>query len=215
MTASAMRHSARARQERAWLPISDAARALGVSTSTLRAWSADGRVPHVRTAGGHRRFNPVALADWLATNPDPATPRAERSTHVAPRPQAADALVQRIDRIAELAAAGHGGEPCRITRDRVMVLAHALRTGRLGDALERADAFGRAHGAAGSPAERALEAAVGFERAVDDALAEPPVVLSRDDRDHVSATVRRITVRVADSWATATAHGSPGQRSVA
>lgn len=210
-----MRHSARARQERAWLPISDAARALGVSTSTLRAWSAEGRVPHVRTAGGHRRFNPVALADWLATNPDPATPRTERSTHVMPRPAAADALIARIDRIAELSADQHGGEAARITRDRVMVLAHALRTGRLGEALERAEAFGRAHGLAGSSAERALEAAVGFERAVDDALAEPPVLLSGDDRDHVSATIRRITVRIADAWATATAMGRPEGRSAA
>lgn len=210
-----MRHSARARQERAWLPISDAARALGVSTSTLRAWSAEGRVPHVRTAGGHRRFNPVALADWLATNPDPATPRTERSTHVMPRPAAAGALIARIDRIAELSADQHGGEAARITRERVMVLAHALRTGRLGEALERAEAFGRAHGLAGSSAERALEAAVGFERAVDDALAEPPVLLSGDDRDHVSATIRRITVRIADAWATATAMGRPEGRSAA
>lgn len=210
-----MRHSARARQERAWLPISDAARALGVSTSTLRAWSAEGRVPHVRTAGGHRRFNPTALADWLATNPDPATPRTERSTHVSPRPRAADVLLERIDRIAELASDGHGGEPARVTRDRVMLLADALRTGRLGEALDRAESFGRAHGAAGSPAERALEAAVSFERAVDEALAETPASLPRDDRDQVSATVRRITVRIADAWATATADGRAEGRAAA
>jgi len=206
-----MRHSTRARQERAWLPISDAARALGVSTSTLRAWSAEGRVPHVRTAGGHRRFNPAALADWLATSPDPATPRTERSTHVSPRPAAADALADRIERIADLAADAHGGDPPRVTRDRVLVLAQALRTGRLGEALERADAFGRAHGAAGSPAERALEPALRFERAVDEALSEPPMALTPDDRDHVSATIRRITVRVADSWAAATAEGRAPQ----
>ena len=38
------------------LSVSAAARLLGVSSSSLRAWAAAGRVPHVRTPGGHRRF---------------------------------------------------------------------------------------------------------------------------------------------------------------
>ena len=57
------------RQEGPWLSVSAAARALGVSPSTLRLWASEGRVPHVRTAGGHRRFDPEALRQWLARQP--------------------------------------------------------------------------------------------------------------------------------------------------
>ena len=78
--------------DRAWLPISAAARALGVSTSTLRAWAANGQVPHVR--------------GW------------------------------------------------------VLVVAQALRTGRMADALERAGAHGRAHGLAGSSARATMAGAL-------------------------------------------------------
>jgi excisionase family DNA binding protein len=196
--------SARTRQARAWLPISDAAKALGVSTSTLRAWAADGQVPHVRTAGGHRRFNPDALAEWIAERPEAATPREERSTHARPCPAAADVLLQRADRIAELA---NGVPGHRAAVDWVLVLSQALRTGRLADALARAEALGRAHGSAGSPAQAALQVAISMERAVDDALAEDPHDLSQEDRDHVAATIRRVVVRIADSWAAATPHG--------
>ena len=46
-----------------------------------------------------------------------------------------------------------------------------------------------------------------MERAVDDALGEEPEVLPAAERDHVAATVRRVTVRIADSWARATREG--------
>jgi excisionase family DNA binding protein len=206
------------RSDPAWLSISGAAHALGVSTSTIRAWAADGRIPHARTAGGHRRFNPDALAAWLTERPDPGMPREERTTHVMRSPEAADALMQRAGRIAELAgnelapvatngsgAAAH--ERHQAVLDWVSVIARALRTGRLGDALARAEAHGRAHGAAGSPAEVALAGAVAIERAVDDALGEEPVALPQAQRDHVAATTRRVTVRIADAWARATREG--------
>ena len=48
------------------LSVSAAARLLGVSSSSLRAWAAAGRVPHVRTPGGHRRFELDELVRWLA-----------------------------------------------------------------------------------------------------------------------------------------------------
>lgn len=198
-------------RHRAWLPISGAARALGVSTSTLRAWAADGSVPHVRTAGGHRRFSPDALAEWLAERPAPGTTREERSTHVAPCPAAAEAMERRAAHIAERAdgdfglasAPGSQAMPAadrrRAARDWVLMVAAALRTGRLGPALARAEAHGRSHGTAGSSAEAALAGALAIERAVDEALAQEDVV--RLDRDHVAATMRRVTVRIADAWA--------------
>lgn len=210
---------ARDRQDRAWLPISGAARALGVSTSTLRSWAADGRVPHVRTAGGHRRFNPDALAEWLAERPDPGMPREERSTALAPAPNLAAVLVSRADRIAQLAdrdlsAVGGpafqrlpGLERRRAAADWVMVVADALRTGRLGEGLEQARAYGHAHGAAGSSAEDALAGAMAMGRAIDVALGEVPGAVTAGERDHAAAVVRRLTVRIADAWADATSDG--------
>lgn len=206
---------------RAWLSISDAARALGVSTSTLRAWAAEGRVPHVRTAGGHRRFSPDALAEWLAERPAPGATREEKSTHVAPCRDAAEAMERRAADIAARAD-GHFGlaeapgsadmapaDRRRAARDWVLMVAAALRTGRLAEALTRAEAHGRMHGAAGSPAEAALAGALAMERAVDDALALEDV--THEERDHVAATMRRITVRIADAWARAAAARRTGR----
>lgn len=210
---------ARDRQDRAWLPISGAARALGVSTSTLRAWAADGRVPHVRTAGGHRRFNPEALAEWLAERPDPGMPREERSTALAPTPELAGVLVSRADRIAqltdeELSATGGQAfqrmpahERRRAAVDWVLVVADALRTGRLGEGLEQARSYGHAHGSAGSSAEDALSGAIAMGRAIDAALGEAPGAVTPAERDHAAAVVRRLTVRIADAWADATHDG--------
>lgn len=193
--------------DRAWLPISDAARALGVSTSTLRAWAADGQVPHVRTAGGHRRFDPDALATWLARRPSPGMPREERSTHIAPSPLAAAVLEHRAADIAARADAVFGLDPDqrRAARDWVLVVARALRTGRMADALDRAAAHGRAHGAAGSSPGHAMAGALALERAVDDVLAHES--LPRDERDHVDAVMRRMAVRIADCWAREAARG--------
>ncbi len=210
---------ARERQDRAWLPISSAARALGVSTNTLRAWAADGRVPHVRTAGGHRRFNPDALAEWLAERPDPGMPREERSTSLAPAPQLADVLVSRADRVAiiaddELSGAGGQGfrrlpvhERRRAAVDWVLVVADALRTGRLAEGLDQARAYGHAHGTAGSSAEDALAGPIAMGRAIDAALGEGPEAVTPGERDHAAAVVRRLTVRIADAWADATHEG--------
>ena len=49
-----------------WLSISEAAQVLDVSVSTLRAWSASGRIPCARTRGGHRRFSRLELRRWMA-----------------------------------------------------------------------------------------------------------------------------------------------------
>ena len=44
-----------------FLPIGAAAKALGVSTSTLRRWEAAGRLKPARTQGGQRRYDIGAL----------------------------------------------------------------------------------------------------------------------------------------------------------
>ena len=49
----------------AWLSLGQAAKYLGVSESTLRKWSDEGRVPAFSTPGGHRRFRTRDLDDFL------------------------------------------------------------------------------------------------------------------------------------------------------
>jgi excisionase family DNA binding protein len=191
--------------DRAWLPISAAADALGVSTSTLRAWAASGEVPHVRTAGGHRRFDPDDLAAWLASRPAPGRPREERSTRMAPRAGLARMLEERAMEVVARAhdAYGLGADQRRAAREWVLMVARALRTGRLGPALDRAGAVGRAHGAAGTPADATIAGPLAIARAADDVLARHHARTA--DRDHVDAAMRRLVVRMADAWARATA----------
>ncbi|HEX4128504.1 MAG TPA: helix-turn-helix domain-containing protein [Pirellulales bacterium] len=58
----------------------DAAKALGISERTLREWTKNGDIPHVRVDGGRAIIYPVdALRDWLrhqaeASKPSPAAP---------------------------------------------------------------------------------------------------------------------------------------------
>lgn len=47
--------------DRAYLTTGEAARILGVSPKTVSRWAAAGRIPHVVTPGGHRRFSPEAI----------------------------------------------------------------------------------------------------------------------------------------------------------
>src|SRR6478752_1156205 len=49
------------RAEDEWISISRASQLLGVSLPTLRRWSDEGRVPSVRTLGGHRRYSLAAI----------------------------------------------------------------------------------------------------------------------------------------------------------
>ena len=185
-----------------WLPISEAARALGVSPSTLRGWAAEGRVPHVRTAGGHRRFHRAVLAEWVAGRPPAARSRAERSTHIAVAPRAADALARGA---GDIDGAGDA-DARRWARE----VAGALENGHLGEALERAAAHGRAHGARGASAMQALAGLVAMERAVDSLLAAAADAVPRSERDHAMAVIHRLEARLLDGWASTTPDGAPG-----
>ncbi len=46
-----------------YLSTSEAARMLKVSSKTVTRWAKDGKIPHVITLGGHRRFPEKAIAD--------------------------------------------------------------------------------------------------------------------------------------------------------
>jgi excisionase family DNA binding protein len=65
-----------------WLSLAEAAQLLGVHPSTLRRWSDEGRVPSVRTEGGHRRFERTVIEQHL-TEQNTATP-ALKAPHTAP-----------------------------------------------------------------------------------------------------------------------------------
>ena len=49
----------------AWLELSEAADYLGVHYTTLRRWADSGKVPCIRTPGGHRRFRQFDLEQFL------------------------------------------------------------------------------------------------------------------------------------------------------
>ncbi|WP_217914083.1 MerR family transcriptional regulator [Miltoncostaea marina] len=206
------------RSEGPWLSVSAAARALGVSPSTLRLWASEGRVPHVRTAGGHRRFDPEALRQWLARQPArPGRPVRHGPVHLDSSPALADALRQRADLVSDAVETLVEGpaeaayrrlppvERRAVVRAWVDALADAFQVGSLDEALERAETYGRGHGLAGSSAEVTLGGSLALERAVDRALAAPSSPLDDDERREVVAAMGQLTVRVATAWAAAVA----------
>lgn len=206
------------RSDGGWLSVSAAARALGVSPSTLRLWASDGRVPHVRTAGGHRRFDPEALRQWLARQPArPTRPSRRASVHLTASPVIADALRTRADRIADIVETLVEGpaeiayrrlprtERRAVVRSWVDMLADAFQVGSLADALERSETYGRGHGLAGSSAEITLGGSLALERAMDRALSEGAEPPPDEDRLEAIAAMSQMTVRVATAWAAAVA----------
>ena len=200
------------------MSVSAAARALGVSPSTLRLWASEGRVPHVRTAGGHRRFDPEVLRQWLARRPARATRPAKPAAIESPSaPELAEALRARADLVSDAvetlvegpAEAAYRRLPTverrGVVRAWVDALADAFEAGSLADALDRAETYGRGHGLAGSSAEVTLGGSLALERAIDRAVSAPPPALSEAQRRQVVAAMSQLTVRVATAWAAAVA----------
>lgn len=58
----------------AWLGVQEASELLGVSTATLRRWSAAGLVEAFTTPGGHRRYAESTIRQLLARGAEPAAP---------------------------------------------------------------------------------------------------------------------------------------------
>lgn len=150
------------------LSVSAAARLLGVSVSSLRAWAAHGLVPHERTPGGHRRFEREQLRAWMADRGGelPAQPSGRGPTLVAGRveclPGAATVLTDDAGAIVDdaLAMMADGRQlsrrrtTARRTRmeDQLADLADALGAGDLSGCLREAEWQAFRHGAAGLPA---------------------------------------------------------------
>ncbi len=87
------------------LPISDAAKLLGVSITTLRRWEADGRLVPVRTAAGHRRYDLSKLKPELFHTTD-SSRRTIAYARVSSHDQKTD--LERQKQVLELYCAKQG-----------------------------------------------------------------------------------------------------------
>lgn len=206
------------RTEGPWISVAAASRALGVSPSTLRLWAAESRIPHVRTAGGHRRFSPEILRQWMAEQPERTgrTRRRPRS-EVTRLPAVARALRGCTDHVADLVedlvdgpvqTAYHrlpATERRSVVATWLETLADAFDRGTLRDALERAETYGQAHGLAGSSADVTLGGSLALERAVEKSLGRSDLSLSDAERTQALVAMSRLTARVAEAWAQASA----------
>jgi excisionase family DNA binding protein len=198
------------------LSVSAAARMLGVSPSSLRAWAAAGRVPHVRTPGGHRRFEREELVRWLAERggePPAATPRTAElvPSRIASMPDVAQTLRTRRDEMVgvfeeELARCRPSGalRASSARQSRVLgtveAIAEGVERGDLAVCLREAEWEGFRHGAAGNPGDAPVTEALALRRAVDRVLG-PVLGTDGDRRRSLERSMDRMAVRVAAGYA--------------
>lgn len=198
------------------LSVSAAARLLGVSSSSLRAWAAAGRVPCVRTPGGHRRFELDQLVSWLADrggSPPASQGRVQElvPTRVEAMPETADALSDAADDVLgvfeeelELTRAGGVPRPSASRQARVAgvieSLADALEVGDLSSCYRDAEWEGFRHGASGQAGDGPVTEALALRRAVDRVLG-PHLATRPAERRAVERSLDRMAVRVAAGYA--------------
>lgn len=198
------------------LSVSAAARLLGVSPSSLRAWAAAGRVPHVRTTGGHRRFPLEDLVNWLAERggaPPSPHPRLQElvPTRIEPLPGVArrlravreQVLTAFEDELARIRPAGTA-RPSSVRQSRVLAavegLALALADGDLSECYQEAEWEGFRHGASGQAGDTPVTEALALRRAVDRALG-PLMAEEPSEGRTVERALDRMAVRVAAGYA--------------
>lgn len=198
------------------LSVSAAARLLGVSSSSLRAWAAAGRVPCVRTPGGHRRFALDELVRWLAERggapPAPQTRVQELvPTRVEPMPATARELADSGDEVLAVfeeelsrTRTGAANRPSATRQARVLAsleaLADALAAGDLSGCYRDAEWEGFRHGASGQAGDSPVTEALALRRAVDRVLSPRTTDRPADQRT-VERALDRMAVRVAAGYA--------------
>lgn len=67
MTPEQLKSSIKAQNAAMWTP-EDVADVMGVAAKTVTRWADDGKLPVVRTVGGHRRFRQNDVIAFLRTN---------------------------------------------------------------------------------------------------------------------------------------------------
>ena len=129
------------------LPV--AARLLGVGPTTLKRWSDQGRIPHTRTPGGHRRFLRSVILDLRALV-DPRAGQAQQSGPLSLRLGAPSEWLDRAHTLADpdrmeaallalRASCSSWGETAdAVLRDFVMRLRDRFRDGQLSEGSWRA-----------------------------------------------------------------------------
>ena len=113
------------------LTASEAASLIGVSIATVRGWADAGLLPSHRTVGGHRRFDPSELKDWLRKRGANAADRGRRpaaTVAIPPCPLLARQLNLRIDDVVGRVLERYHPEVPTPARDEDAALARA--TGR-------------------------------------------------------------------------------------
>lgn len=198
------------------LSVSAAARMLGVSPSSLRAWAAAGRVPHVRTPGGHRRFERDQLVKWLSERGGGPPALQSRTaellpTRIDPMPDVAVMLADLRGQIMqafeeELARTRSGGtiRASAARQHRVAetldAIAEGIERGDLSVFLRDAEWEGFRHGAAGQPGDGPVTEALSLRRALDRTLT-PLLTGGPERRRGIERAMDRMAVRVAAGYA--------------
>lgn len=162
----AARPGAQRRREEATVTLGEAARVLGVSVSTLRRWTEQGRIRARRTRGGHRRFS-VAEVRRLSRRRLPTSQVRVRPLPPPdrPLPGVAEVLEAEGARLCSAAARAlyRGSRPGWFAPDHawerlepwLRTLSSACRNGSYDVAVERSLALSREAALAGaSPLER-------------------------------------------------------------
>lgn len=198
------------------LSVSAAARMLGVSPSSLRAWAAAGRVPHVRTPGGHRRFERDQLVRWLSERGGGPPALQNRTsellpTRIDPMPDVSVLLAELRPEVMqafeeELARTRTGGtiRASSARQHRVVetlgAIAEGVERGDLSVFLRDAEWEGFRHGAAGLPGDGPVTEALALRRALDRTLT-PRLSGGPERRRGIERAMDRMAVRVAAGYA--------------
>jgi putative two-component system response regulator len=145
-------HAAAADEPATLVSMKDAAAALGVSASTMRRLADEGRIPSVRTTGGHRRFALQALRDFAAEQGAPPSIRPTAAPDERIPSLAAHLQVHGADLVARAVTAVYrGAKPGWFASDDAAVEIHELleelassaQSGHYDGVLDAADGLSR------------------------------------------------------------------------
>jgi excisionase family DNA binding protein len=152
-----------------WLTLSQAARKLGVHTTTLRRWADNGDIPYLLTPGGHRRFSLPDVEQFAANRKQTNIPATIEQVWVEQAlTQTRKELVVRDDKPWLAVQDDASREEHRILGRRLLGLTlqyisdPAGNGGLLAEAAFLGREYGRIAQATGLPLSDALQATIFF-----------------------------------------------------